>query len=82
MPTSAQSELEVAVESVLDALAGAAESRARGYDEGLEAAARHIEGHVGALWETGREVQTQPYAQRVVTAGELAAELRAKKVKP
>lgn len=81
VPTSAQPELDEVMDSVLDALQGVAEAHARGFDEGLEAAARHIEGHVGALWETGREAQTQPYAQRVVTAGELAAELRAKKVK-
>lgn len=58
------------------------EARARGYDEGLEEAARHVEAHVGALWAVSREPKTTPYSQRLVTAGELAAELRGKKVAP
>lgn len=79
--TSAQPELKEVVDLVLGALQVAAEAHARGFDEGLEAAARHIEQHVGALWEVEPAIGTAaPYSQRVVTAGELAAELRARKV--
>ena len=64
-------ELEAAADSVLDALQGAAEAHARGYDEGLEAAAQHVEARVGT---------SVGYGLRIVSAVVVAGELRAKKV--
>lgn len=64
-------ELEEAVDSVLDALQGAVAAHARGFDEGLEAAAKHVEERVGT---------SVGYGLKVVSSAEVAGELRAKKV--
>lgn len=72
-PTSAQPapELEAVVDSVLDALEGVAEAHVRGFNEGLEAAAALVEERVGT---------SVGYGLRLVSAAEVAGELRAKKV--